>query len=387
VTFEAEEAMEFCDYVVRNEGEQAIVELIDYLQGKGSLVDILGLTYRNNEGEIVHNETRPLLSSLTDLPWPDMDLVVNGKEVSPMPVLASRGCPYGCEFCSVVLMFGRKVRTVDPVEVVKYIKQAKPPKVFFYDDNFFISKKRGKELLREMIRQGVQTEFYAQIRVDSVCKDGKIDHELLKLMYEAGCRIVYLGLESVNPETLRAYHKESSIDDMSGGLEALANANIKTHGMFVFGADTDTPESLAYTADYAVEHGLNSAQFLALTPLPGTPQTDMLRREGRIFTNNWSLYDGLHVVFWPKRMSPIELQEAVLHAHTHFYKAKRMFQIKYKVPMYRRHQIQGYLITRAWEHVGENREFMRELREYSATHAGPDSASFDSFKTELDASK
>ena len=89
--------------------------------------------------------------------------------------------------------------------------------------------------------------------------------------------------------------------------------------MFVFGADSDTLESLYRTADFAVEHGLNTAQFLALTPLPGTRQTAQFEAEGRIFTKNWSLYDGHHVVFWPKQMTPYELQDAVLDAHKRFY--------------------------------------------------------------------
>ena len=221
VTFLAEEAMDFCDYVVRNEGEQTLVELIEYLEGKGEVEDILGLTYRAVDGQVVHNPPRPLLTALTELPWPDMSLVVGGEKVSPTPILASRGCPFGCEFCSVVLMFGRKVRFVDPVETVKQIKQLKPRKLFFYDDNFFISKRRGKELLEEMIRARLDVSFYAQIRADSVCKNGKVDQELLDLLWNAGCRITYLGLESVNPDTLKEYHKESSIDDMAGGLEAL----------------------------------------------------------------------------------------------------------------------------------------------------------------------
>ncbi len=371
VTFLAGEAMDFCDYVVRNEGEETLVELVEFLQGRGALENIQGLTYRAKNGEVVHNPARPLLSSLNDIPWPDMSLVVGGEKISPTPMLASRGCPFGCEFCSVVLMFGRKVRTVEPVEVVEQIKRLKPRKLFFYDDNFLISKRRGKELLALMAREGVGEPFYAQIRVDSVCKDGKVDKELLDLLWNAGCRIVYLGLESVNPATLKEYHKESSIDDMAGGLEALANRGIKTHGMFAFGADSDTPESLYSTADFALEHGLNSVQFLALTPLPGTRQTAQLEAEGRIFTKNWSLYDGHHVVFWPKRMTPYELQEVVLHSHQRFYRARRMFTIKPKAPMYHKHQVEGYLMSHAWEHVRENREFLRELRDFSESQSPP----------------
>lgn len=371
VSFHAEEALDFCDYVVRQEGEETLVELVEYLQGKGSLSDILGLSYRDAHGEVVSNADRPWLSSFADLPWPDMGLVEGGEKVYPEPVLASRGCPFDCEFCSVVMMFGRHVRMVEPEEVVKHLVERQPRKVFFYDDNFFISKRRGKELLRQMIDAKLSMPFFAQIRIDSVCKNGKVDEELLDLMWRAGCRIVYLGLESADPATLAEYHKESTVEDMAGGLEALARTGIKTHGMFVFGADSDTLESLAATADFAINQGLNSAQFLALTPLPGTRQTAQLEAEGRIFTKNWSLYDGHHVVFWPKNMTPYELQDAVLRAQRRFYTVRKMVQPVYRSPTYRKHQIQGYLMSRAWEHVRENRDFLRELKSFSETHRPP----------------
>ena len=371
VTFLADEAMDFCDYVVRGEGEDTLLELVDYLQGRGDLKDILGVSYRDEAGTVVHNPDRPLRSSLDDLPWPDMDLVVNSHRITPTPILSSRGCPYGCEFCSVVLMFGRRVRTVEPGEIVRQIKRLKPKKLFFYDDNFFISKRRGRELLTEMVRQNLDVPFFAQIRVDSVCKDGKVDHDLLKLMWAAGFRIAYLGLESISPATLKEYKKESSIEDMVGGLAALHATGIKTHGMFVFGGDSDTLESLSSTADFAVEHGLNSIQFLALTPLPGTRQTAQFAAEGRIFTKNWSLYDGHHVVFWPKQMTPFELQMAILDAHKRFYRGTRILPIRPGAPLYRKHRLQGYLMSRAWEHVGENRDYLRELKIYSESTPPP----------------
>jgi radical SAM superfamily enzyme YgiQ (UPF0313 family) len=384
VTFLADEAMDFCDYVIRNEGEETLVELVEHLQGRGALENILGLTYRAKDGQIVHNPARPLLTLLTDLPWPDMSLVVGGENISPFPILASRGCPYGCEFCSVVLMFGRKVRTIEPVEVVKALKQAQPKTIFFCDDNFFISKRRGRELLKEMIRQELNIPFFAQIRADSVYKDGQVDRELLQLMGDAGWRIAHLGLESINPATLKEYHKESSVDDMVGGMEALAETGIKTHGMFIFGADSDTPESLAKTADFAVQHGLSSAQFVALTPLPGTSLTARLEAEGRIFTRNWTLYDGFHVVFWPRQMTPFELQEAIMGANKRFYSAGRISAIRSTAPVCRKHRLQGYLISRAWEHVRENRDFLRELKDLSESSAPPVSVAPDFLKSELE---
>ena len=268
-------------------------------------------------------------------------------------------------------MFGRNVRTAEPTEVVKALKKASPKRIFFYDDNFFISKRRGVELLKEMIRRELNIPFFAQIRADSICKDGKVDRELLRLMWSAGWRLAHLGLESINPAALKEYHKESSVDDMAGGLEALAETGIKTHGMFIFGADSDTRESLAKTTDFALQHGLSSAQFAALTPLPGTPHTAQLEAEGRILTRNWTLYDGFHVVFWPKQMTPYELQEEIMKANKRFYAPWRISAIRPTAPVYRKHRLQGYLISRAWEHVRENRDFLSELKDLSESSAPP----------------
>jgi radical SAM superfamily enzyme YgiQ (UPF0313 family) len=191
---------------------------------------------------------------------------------------------------------------------------------------------------------------------------------VLQLLREAGCFLVYLGLESANPETLAAYNKRQSVEDIAGGLAALHSYGIQTHGMFVYGSDTDTPESLRHTADFAIESGLGSAQFLVLTPLPGTRQAAKFEAEGRIFTRNWTLYDGHHVVFWPKRMSPWELQQITIESHRRFYRASR-------VPGQPKNRMQGWLITHGWERVPDNMAYLRELRLFTSTHSPPRAAS------------
>lgn len=364
VTFEPDEALEFCDYVVRGEGEEALFELLEHLEKGRPLDSILGLSYRAPDGTVVHNSPRPLLDSLDALPVPDLDLVDFREKINPTPFLTSRGCPHDCEFCSVIMMFGRRVRTDPEEKVVRALKAENPKSIFFYDDNFMLSKRRTKALLARMIREGLQVPFSAQIRVDSVYKGGRVDHDLLKLLTEAGCYLVYLGLESANPETLAAFNKRQSLDDIRGGLEALHAYGIKTHGMFVFGSDTDTLESIDNTVDFAIATDISSAQFLILTPLPGTRQTDKLRREGRIFTNNWSLYDGHHVVFWPKKMTPWELQQATMGAHRRFYRLNRL-------PPNPKHRLEGFLLTRGWERVPDNMAYLRELRAFTGTRSGP----------------
>jgi radical SAM superfamily enzyme YgiQ (UPF0313 family) len=145
---------------------------------------------------------------------------------------------------------------------------------------------------------------------------------------------------------------------MVGGLEALHSYGIMTHGMFVIGADHDTRESVEETVDFAIEHDITSTQFLILTPLPGTRQYEQFEREGRIFTRNWSLYDGHHVVYQPKNMTPWELQRLSLDSHQRFYRVRRM-------PGAPRYRGMGFVISHVWERVPENMAFMRELRAYS----------------------
>jgi radical SAM superfamily enzyme YgiQ (UPF0313 family) len=262
------------------------------------------------------------------------------------------------------MMFGRRVRTDSHDALLAAIRETRPTRIFFYDDNFILSKRRTKALLARMIREDLGVSFSAQIRVDSVFKGGKIDHELLHLLTEAGCDLVYLGLESANPATLAAFNKRQSVDDIAGGLAALHSYGIKTHGMFVIGSDADTVESIRETVDFAVANDIGSAQFLVLTPLPGTRQTARLRAEGRIFTNNWSLFDGHHVVYWPKHMTPWELQRETLSAHQRFYRLRRL-------PDNPGHRLQGFLISHGWERVPDNMAYMRELKLFCQTHEAP----------------
>ncbi len=376
VTFEADEALEFADFVVRGEGEDTLLELMDVLEGRSATADgILGLSYHRGDGSHAHNPARPLRASLDDLPAPDLSLIERHDRIHPTPFITSRGCQYDCEFCSVILMFGRRVRTIDPDRVIASIRELGTTSIFFYDDNFIISKRTAKPLLARMVREDLGVTFSAQIRVDSVCKDGRVDHELLRLLREAGCVFVYLGLESVNPETLKAFNKRQSVADIAGGLEALNAYGIGTHGMFVFGSDSDTVASLEQTTTFAIDHGLSTAQFLLLTPLPGTRQSQRFNDEGRIFTKNWTLYDGHHVVFWPKRMSPLDLQEAALEAHQRFYRPSRLRE-------YTRYRTMGFLMSHGWERVPDNMAYLRELRAFTAHQTFPAAPDLDALTAE-----
>ena len=130
------------------------------------------------------------------------------------------------------------------------------------------------------------------------------DPELLELMRDSGCDRVALGLESVSQETLDGFDKSQSVDDIVRALDTLHKYGIKTHGMFVLGADSDTAETIRETARFARKHDISTLMLNILTPLPGTPLFDELDAKGRIFDRHWDLFDGQHVVFTPRKMTP-----------------------------------------------------------------------------------
>jgi radical SAM superfamily enzyme YgiQ (UPF0313 family) len=314
-TFLPEESLRYADYVVRGEGEETIVELIEHLESGISLDDIKGLSYRKGDA-FIHNPARPLIQDLDSGPIPDLNLVHNWKKRTTIPIATSRGCPFGCKFCSVIQMFGRKYRFKSIERVIEEIKEVASRKahIFFIDDNFAANKERTKALLKRLIAEKIRIEWSAQVRTD-VARDA----ELVDLMAQTGCFTAFIGFESINPRTLSLYNKQQKLDDIIDCIKILKKASINMHGMFVFGGDTDDIETIRNTKKFAKRLDINSVQFLMLTPLPGTPVFDDLKQQGRLIHTDWAKYDAHHAVFEPRLMTSFELHTETLKAMAGFY--------------------------------------------------------------------
>lgn len=318
VSFLPDEALQNADYCVRGEGEYTMLELVDAIEAGAGWENIKGLSYRLGD-EIHHNPDRGLVTDLDALPFPDLSLIKGHEKIGITPIATSRGCPFDCNFCSVVKMFGRKCRERSIGNVMEELHQLNPEQIFFYDDNFTANKERAKRLLETMLSEGITPRWTAQARTDVVR-----DPELLKLMKRSNCFMLYIGLESVNPETLKEYNKRQSVEEIVEAVRILHEHGIMTHGMFVFGADNDDARSLRSTVDFALRNQIDTVQFLILTPLPGTGYFDMLEKQNRILTKEWHLYDGQHVVYHPNRMSPYELQKETFKAMKRFYSLREI---------------------------------------------------------------
>ncbi len=322
VSFLFEEALLHCDFVLCGETEETILDFISALDGKKGFEEIPGLVWHYGN-RICKNPLPEACPDLDKFPIPDFSLIRGNKKIgvdlSITPIMMSRGCPFGCNFCSVTRMFGRKYRFRSVDNVMQELRERRPEWVFFYDDNFAANRAHTKELLRRMIREKVTPKWMAQVRIDVAD-----DPELMDLMVQSQCKYVYIGLESINPETLKNLNKGQTREEIERSIGIIQSRGIRVHGMFIFGADTDSPKTIRETVRFAKKNGLSSVQFMILTPLPGTPVFEQLEREGRLLSRDWEYYDAHHVVFQPKGMSYIQLQKKTLSATLKFYSLSRL---------------------------------------------------------------
>jgi radical SAM superfamily enzyme YgiQ (UPF0313 family) len=332
VTFLSEEALEHADFVIRGEGENALMKFIDAWEGDRDYSRVPNLSYKKN-GKSFHNPKGPVIEDLDKIPFPDFggtytNNVRNKRQT--IPVQTSRGCPFNCEFCSVTGMFGKKFRFRSTQNVINELRDynKKSNHIFFYDDNFAANRKRMKSLLDSMIKEDFKFDWSTQVRVD-VAKH----EDLLKLMYKAGCRTLYIGLESVNPRSLMSMKKNQTVEQIRDAVRVIQRHRIRIHGMFVYGFDDDDWRTVKKTIKFAKKTGISSSQFLILTPLPGSQLYKRILSQGRLIFKDWSLYDAHHVVFRPAKFTFMALQKAQIISHKKFYSLKRsvkkFFQFKW----------------------------------------------------------
>ncbi len=319
--FMPDEALGHADYVVRGEADLTIVPLLRALEEGRLPWNVPGVSFWNGQ-EAVHNPCSTETVEMDQLPIPDLSLFEGQKPFRTIPVMTSRGCPFNCTFCCVTLMFGRRYRFRSTENVLKELAAYRGRSVFFCDDNFTANLARSKELFQGMIDHKTGLKGWgAQVRVEA-----SRDPEILELMRRSGGNMVYVGLESINPETLAAFNKQQSVEDVSECVRRFHEYGIRVHGMFVFGGEGDTVQTIRDTVDFALDSRIDSVQFLTLTPLPGTPLFQQLEDEGRLLTRQWDLYDGHHAVFQPAQMSPEQLQSETIAAFKRFYALRNIFK-------------------------------------------------------------
>jgi radical SAM superfamily enzyme YgiQ (UPF0313 family) len=285
-----EEAIQHSDSVVIGEAEE-IWEYIMRDAQKGNLQKF----YR-----------APRFPDLNNSPVPRWDLLKNNKYLY-FSMQIGRGCPYNCEFCTVTLFNGREYRhkpvekVMEEIDVLQKIDKRKG--VFFADDNILSNSSYVKHIFGQLINKKV--EWWCQASINRLKED-----EMLKLMYDAGCRSVFVGFESILGESLVSMQKNqiNKVEEYAETIKKVHSHGMGVFGSFVLGSDGEDETVFKKTEEFIMENNLLFAMVNILTPVIGTVLTERLEKEERLLAVNWDRHNGDFVCFKPQLMSPQLLQ-------------------------------------------------------------------------------
>jgi len=308
------------DIVVRREGEQTFIELLDKIQTQSNLTNLLGITYRNGE-KITRNADRPFIEDLDSLPFPAHHLMPlenlkhNGKII--FPLVSSRGCVYWCDFCSTVRMFGRGYRMRSPKNVVDEMQlihnKYGVDQVTFYDDAFSVNRDRVVKICEELQARKLKLKWDCGTRVDMV------DRELLKTMRDAGCFAVWLGVESGSEAILGAMNKKIKIDQTRLAYKIAHEVGLMTIANTVLGFPGETEETAKATVRLVKELNPDDIGFYIATPYPGTPMYEQVKKNGWLRVTDFDKYDTAGPTFETPSLSMEKLAELRHKAYQDFY--------------------------------------------------------------------
>lgn len=278
-TFNAERILRkysSADIVVRGEGEKTVVELAKCLENGGDLREVRGINFRS-EGKIVATPDQPLIEDLDALPFPDRKLLdveyhclIAGANVAPKKftsVVTSRGCVYGCRFCSCKELGKNRWRprsAENTVEELQFLADEGYKQVIFVDDAFTMNPKRVSAICKGIKKEKLDLDWICEGRVDN-CSYG-----MLREMVKAGCRILYFGIENANQRILDYYNKKITPLQSETAVKTAKKAGVDViAGSFIIGAPDETHEEIWNTVKFAQRLPIDLPQFNILAAHPG----------------------------------------------------------------------------------------------------------------------
>jgi anaerobic magnesium-protoporphyrin IX monomethyl ester cyclase len=303
---------QLADYIVHHEGEATMLELMRALREGRAAADIKGLSYRTGDGRVVKTQRREWIDrmELDKMPYPAWDLFPVGQfrpdirlqgasevnkaaQVQALPILASRGCPHACTFCSPVNTIGRRYFMRSPKGVVDemehYYRKWGTTTFYYMDLTFPLTEKLGIEFCDELIARKLPIQWMSETRVSSVTLP------LLKKMKESGCARIDFGIECGNQKMLDLIQKNFTIEQVRNAVKWTREAGIEQEGLFIIGLPDETVEDTWDTINFALSLDLDHIKLNIFVPYPGSELYDRLSTRGELRSFNFDQYTSYPV--------------------------------------------------------------------------------------------
>ena len=264
-------------------------------------------------GELKRTYKSCALPTLKKMPAPRWDLI-KGRAYGKGVTIATRGCPFACDYCTIPQMYQRRMRYRPVGEIVDEIKRMPGRALIFWDDNIGANRDYAKELFTAIAP--LKRWWTSQCTADVAWDD-----EFMTLAAKSGCKALFLGLETISQASLNVANKRHNrASEYAEVIRSFHAHRIAVQAGVVFGFDHDDRTIFRTTVEFYRSVGLDSATVSVLIPFPNTPLFERLEAEGRILTRDWSKYNGKKdVVFQPALMSPHELLMGMEWAARQFY--------------------------------------------------------------------
>ncbi len=241
----------------------------------------------------------------------------------------SRGCPFACSFCTIINVQGRKMRERSPENIAAMMRRnyhEHGVSFYFFTDDNFARKKLWRETFEEIIKlraEGIKIGFMMQVDLARKPKD------FVRLAAQAGCTQVFIGMESVNPENLKAEgKKQNNVEEYRNIIKEWHDAGVVVHTGYIIGLPWDSKEQVPQDIRFLMEEvGPDQASFFMLTPLPGSHDHREMKNRGEWMDPDFNKRDSFHATIRHPRMSAQEWTEAYENAWKMFYSKDNMIRV------------------------------------------------------------
>lgn len=317
------------DFAIIGEPEWVIKNLVNSLENSKSLWNVKGLVFREDLQIITSQNQNLDENDLNDLPFPARDLLSNDayRHVSDNRrftlLNTARGCPYNCIFCNAYNYYGNKCRKRKVKSIIAEIKECvseyQIEKFLFWDEGYTLDNLYGEEIADGIIESGLKITWYTRTRIDN------LHLSILKKMKQSGCIGISLGIESTDQKVLDMSNKDVDLKHLNSAIKMIKSVGIATVGHFVFGLPGDTMESANKTIRFAVNSGLDFAQFYCAVPYPNTELGELAIKNGWIKTFDYSKYHLAESVMRNECLTIGDIKKLRKKAFKAFYKRKKLY--------------------------------------------------------------